>query len=183
MARRLIILALSLLAVSRADAASFFPQADGTTWEYRQTGAESDRLVVRITGRETLNGTEMLKVETTAGDEVVKTDFMTADDRGLLCHQRRSGDGAPVVFDPPRVLVSLPLRVGRTWEFEDDVGSGVIRQPLKIVAEEVVVVPAGTFRAYHLHCEQPWPMSTALDRWFAPGTGFVKEIITTRGPG
>ncbi len=93
-----------------------------------------------------------------------------------------------------RKRLRLPLSIRRafscrfrsrwasTWAFEDDVAGLVMNQEFKVIAEETIVVPAGEFRAYHFHAEQPWPLRISIDRWFVPGTGFVKDVTTTRGP-
>src|SRR3712207_5251202 len=57
-----------------------------------------------------------------------------------------------------------------------------MHQQWTVAAEETVDVPAGRYHTFRFHCEQPWPISIAIDRWFAPGFGFVKDVTTTRGP-
>jgi hypothetical protein len=177
-----LVILLVLLAALPARADSFFPDTPGTSWEYGQTGAEPSNFTIRIAGREKSKGKDLLKFETTAGGQVIQVQLISASDRGVLCHKRQSTTGQTDSFDPPRVLLPIPLQVGTTWELEDDVAGVAMHQVFKIVAEEDVTVPAGYFRAYHLHCEQPWPLSISVDRWFAPGTGFVKDTTTTRGP-
>lgn len=181
--RPLLTLASILHAAQAAPATSFFPGTTGTTWEYIQTGAQPARLTVRIAGPETFKGEQMLKIETTAGDEIVQTDVLDPSDRGLLLYQRRLPESEPATFAPPRLLVPMPLKVGSEWEVDDEVDRAVMHQKFKAVAQEDVVVPAGTYHAYRLHCEQPWPLQIEIDRWFAEGTGVVRETITTRGPG
>ena len=162
------------------------PVEPGTTWEYEvresaSRGGPSSPLTVRISGREERAGKQLLKVETLAGDDVVKTELISVDDAGVHCHERAGADGKAVPFVPPQTMVPAPLRLGATWEINDHV-AGTGPQQFTAAAEEEVVVPAGTFAAVRLRCEQPWPISTTLDRWFAPGTGVVKEVSTTRGP-
>jgi hypothetical protein len=57
-----------------------------------------------------------------------------------------------------------------------------MQQHFTVVAEEPVRVPAGSFRAFHLHCEDSSTLVIKLDRWFVPGTGFVKDVAVVRGP-
>src|SRR3712207_8748003 len=57
-----------------------------------------------------------------------------------------------------------------------------MHQQWTVAAEETVDVPAGRYQTFRFHCEQPWPIAITIDRWFAPGFGFVKDVTTTRGP-
>lgn len=170
-----------ILAIS-ARAEGFFPDAIGSTWEYNQTGAEPRQFTVRLASRETVSGRDLLKLETQADAQLIQAQVVSATNRGLLLHARRSADEEIASFDPPRILLPASLKVGTQWELDDDVAGMTMHQVFKVIAEETVAVPAGEFRAYHLHCEQPWPLSISVDRWFAHGTGFIKDITTTRGP-
>src|SRR5439155_20431412 len=81
------------------------------------------------------------------------------------------------------LIIAGPLKVGATWETESEVAGINMHQHITIVAKEGVTVPAGKFQAFHLQCEDSSLMSIKLDRWFVPGTGFVKETSVVRGPG
>ncbi len=174
---------LFFAAAVSAQADAFLPHTVGTRWEYAQTGAEPSRFTVRVAGEENLDEKNLLRLETTAGDHLIQVQFLSVDQRGVLMHGRRSTAGEVATFKPPRVLLPVPLQPGTKWELDDDVAGTTMHQVFKVGADETVTVPAGEFRAYKLHCEQPWPLSISIDRWFAPGTGFVKDITTTRGPG
>jgi len=179
--RRVVILLLCGTIAARAD--PFFPETVGTTWEYDHAGAEPNRLTVRIAGQDLAPGRDLLKLETLAEDRVLKTELLSAGEHGVILHERRIAESASVPFNPPRVLLPIPLQVGTTWELDDEVEGSPMHQSFKVVALEKITVPAGLFQAYHLHCEQPWPISVSVDRWFAPGVGFIKEITTIHGPG
>jgi hypothetical protein len=79
-------------------------------------------------------------------------------------------------------LLPAQLNLGTKWELDDEVAGVDMHQQFTVAAEEDVTVPAGTFHAYRLEAREPWPLSIAIERWFAPGTGFVKDVTTTRGP-
>ncbi|MFN2508771.1 MAG: hypothetical protein ABR589_08365 [Chthoniobacterales bacterium] len=177
------LVALLIFCSFSAHAEVFFPTAEGATWEYEVAGAGAGATAtVRIAGKEQSDGKELLKLETVRNGSVTKTEFVTVDDGGLFCHRRATGDSTAVVFNPPQILVPAPLKIGTTWELDDAGGGGDVHQQFSVVAQEDVVVPAGSYRAYHLHCKQPWPISVTIDRWFVPGTGVIKEVTTTRGP-
>jgi hypothetical protein len=174
--------ALLVFAGGSIRAEPILPTADGTTWEYGRQGIEPASLTVRIAGKENVGGKELIRVETLAGDELTMTELWSVTDRGVLRHRITRSDGDPIVFDPPQTLVPAPLRPGVKWELEDEVEGTRMRQQFTVVGETDVDLAAGKFRAFHLRCEQPWPISITIDRWFVPGTGFVKDITTTRGP-
>ena len=175
-------------AVSSLRAEPIVPVVIGTLWEYErveQSGAAVERsdASVQIVGVETVDGKELLKVETRRAAELTKTELLSVEETGILCFRRETPEGRTVNFNPPQTLVKAPLQTGARWELDDRIDRADIHQAFTVGGEEDVVVPAGTFRAFRLHSEQPWPIATTVDRWFAPATGVVKEVTTTRGPG
>ena len=171
--------------VSSATADTMLPTENGATWEYEVRGGSTDTqpatVILRINGTEELGARELLKLETIADDVVVKTELISVDERGVLCHERAGADGKATILEPPQTIVPSPLKVGATWEVNDHVAGGGTQQ-FKITAEEDVTVPAGKFHAFRMRCEQPWPISTTTERWFAPGTGIIADVTATRGP-
>jgi hypothetical protein len=179
--------ALLLAAVSvRAD--QLFPTAEGTSWEYDSTetltGAAPVHSVVTVrAGKQLLDGKEVVKLVTLSGNVVSKTELVSADENGIACLARSGKDGKITKLNPPEPIIAAPLKVGATWELESEVAGIKMHQRFTVAAEESVTVPAGKFQAFHLRCEDSSLMSIKLDRWFVPGTGFVKETTVVRGPG
>ncbi|HSH40361.1 MAG TPA: hypothetical protein VK993_16430, partial [Chthoniobacterales bacterium] len=173
------------LAVAALRAETILPTENGATWEYvvrdSAKGGEPASVTVRINGTAQFGSKDLLKLETLVDDAVIKTEFISVDERGVHCHQRAGADGRATILEPPQTTVSFPLKIGATWQVDDHV-AGSATQQFTITAEEEVTVPAGTFRTFRLHCDQPWPISTLMHRWFAPGTGVVKDVTVTRGP-
>ena len=161
------------------------PVENGATWEYEvrdgTKSAEPVTLIVRINGTEDVGKNELLKFETVADEVVTKTELINIDARGVHCHQRTGADGKATILEPPETIVPFPLKIGAAWQVNDHVAGGG-PQDFKIAAQEDVTVPAGKFRAFRLRCDQPWPISTTTERWFAPGTGVIADVTTTRGP-
>jgi hypothetical protein len=174
---------LCTAAVMRAEL--ILPTEQGATWEYEvrdsAKGADPTTLTMRINGTEQAGAKELLKIETLAEEVVTKTELINVDERGVHCHQRAGADGKATILDPPQTTVPAPLTVGAAWQVNDHVSGGGTQQ-FTVTGEEEVSVPAGKFRVFRMRCEQPWPISTTTERWFAPGTGIVKDITTTRGP-
>ena len=175
-------------AIVRAE--PLLPTADGITWQYESNeelggpaaGAPTTVLVMVSVGRQTFEGKEFLKFETRTDDVVTRTELMTLDEHGLVCHVRGGKDGRMARLDPPQTLVPATIKVGDSWESDGEVAGMEMRQRFRVVSQEQVRVPAGNFRAFHIHCEDASVMSVALDRWFFPGVGFVKETTVVRGP-
>lgn len=177
------IAALAMLEASPAAGGTFFPSALGTVWEYRQQGGLPEEYTVRIAAKEALGEVETLRMETTAQGAVIRTQFITVDEDGVHLHGQTKPDGSIATFVPPRKLLPAPLTVGTSWELEDEVPGMPVTQRFNVAASERVRVPAGVFRTFRLHMEEPWPVAVTVERWFAPGTGLVREVTTTRGPG
>jgi hypothetical protein len=170
-----------------AAAEAILPTAEGTTWEYEAREQPpnpngSTRVTVRVSGVEQLGSKDLLKLETRVDDSLVRTELISVDDTGVHCARRTLGEGKAVSFDPPQTLVPAPLKEGATWELDDRAAGSDMHQQFTVAAQETVTVRAGTYHAFRLHCEQPWPVATTIDRWFAPGVGCVKDVTATRGP-
>lgn len=178
---------LFLAAVSlRAD--QLLPTGEGTSWEYDSTetltGAPLLRSVVTVrAGKELLDGKEVVKLDTFSDNVLSKTELVNADENGIACLARSGKDGKTAKLNPPEPIIGAPLEVGATWELESEVAGIKMRQHFTVAAKERVVVSAGKFQAFHLQGEGASLMSIKLDRWFVPGTGFVKETTVVRGPG
>jgi hypothetical protein len=178
---------LLLVAVSvRAD--QLLPTVEGTSWEYDSTETMTGTAPVHSTvtvraGKQLLDGEEVVKLETLSGNVVSKTELVNADENGIACLARSGKDGKLTKLNPPEPMIAAPLKAGAEWELENEVAGIKTRRRVTVLAREGVTVPAGTFQAFHLHCEDSSLMSTKLDQWFVPGTGFVKETSVVRGPG
>jgi hypothetical protein len=82
---------------------------------------------------------------------------------------------------PPQTMLATPLEKGKSWKFEGTVGGTKVNQHYEIAGEEEIEVPAGKFHAWRIHCEQTAPAPATIDRWFVPGTGFVKVATVVKG--
>ncbi len=182
-------LAVTLLfaAISgRAD--QLLPTGEGTSWEYDSTetftGAPPVHSAVTVrAGKQLLDGKEVAKLETLSNNVVSKTELVSVDEKGIVCLARSGKDGKIAKLNPPEPIIAAPLKVGGGWETEGEAAGVKMHQRFAVLAEESVTVPAGKFRAFHLQCKDTSLMSITLDRWFVPGTGFVKETTVVRGPG
>jgi predicted Rdx family selenoprotein len=179
-----------LWAAAAARAEPLLPTDDGTTWQYElleeqggpAAGPPTTTQVTMRIGRETFAGKDFIKLVTIADDVVTKTELMTLDEHGWVCHFRGGKDGRMAKLDPPQTLIPATIKTGDSWDSDGEVAGMEIRQHFVVEKEEPVTVAAGTFRAFRIHCEDSSVMSAKLDRWFLPGIGFVKEATVVRGP-
>ncbi len=187
MRKSFLAVALLFAAVSvRAD--QLLPTVEGTSWEYDSTetltGAAPVHSIVTVrAGKKFLDGKEVVKLETLSDNIVSKTELVSVDENDIACLARNGKDGKITKLNPPERIIAAPLKVGATWELESEVAGINMHEHITVVAQEEVTVPAGKFQAFHLRCEGASLMSIKLDRWFVPGTGFVKETSVVRGPG
>jgi hypothetical protein len=185
---------LSLIA-----AKPLIPTEDGTTWLYDLTDESGEEFAFapntagpdgkihrvtayRIHGTQQASGKNLLRFEMHRDGIVTNTDLMTVDERGIFCAARLNEYGELTPLEPPQSIVTAPLRPGAQWDFDGKMGKYAVRQHYDVTGEEEVDVPAGKFRAFHIHCEQTRPMLMTIDRWFADGVGIVKDITVTKMP-
>src|SRR5581483_8751056 len=191
-----LILALLFLSAS-APAAPLVPTAPGTTWRYSMTEELGKGLTIsnlktdldgkvrlpvlyRLDGSENVDGKELLKFEMHRAGAVTNTDLVTIDDHGITCWARINLDGELIKLNPPQTMVAAPLKRGASWNFDGQVGDLKVQQQYNVIGDEDIEVPAGEFHAFHIRGEQSSPSRMTIDRWFAPGTGIVKDVTTMR---
>jgi hypothetical protein len=169
--------------------APLIPTKQGTTWQYNvrdEAGGEAtpaeSQIRYRINGTQQFAGKELLKLETFAGDIITKTELVAVDQNGISSFAHTGKDGALIGFISPQVIVPAKLKMGASWDCVDEIADVRVHQHFTVASAEKVSVPAGSFQAFRLHCEESAPMSVVIDRWFVSGTGFVKEISTLRSP-
>jgi hypothetical protein len=178
-------------------AAPIIPTAPGMTWRYNMTqemdhglsvpdvkpdpdGRIRTAVVYRIDGTENVDGKELLKFEMHRAGVITNTDLLTVDGRGVLCWARINLDGEWIKFNPPQPMIAMPLKRGASWNFDGQAGDLKVQQHYEVTGEEGVQVPAGKFHAFRIRSEQTSPSPMTIDRWFAAGTGIVKDITTMR---
>jgi hypothetical protein len=193
-----ICLAISFLSVASALAAPLVPTTPGTTWRYTMTEEVGKGLTIsnfkrdtdgrarlsvlyRLEGTEDVDGRELFKFEMHRAGAVTNTDLVTVDEHGVTCWARINLDGELIKFNPPQRMVAAPLKQGATWNFDGQAGDLRVHQRYHVIGEEDIEVPAGEFHAFYIRGEQSSPSRMTIDRWFAPGTGIVKDVTTTRG--
>ncbi|HEY4283676.1 MAG TPA: hypothetical protein VGM62_11490 [Chthoniobacterales bacterium] len=189
-----------IFAAATASAEPLLPTTEGTTWEYAMTQevgkgislndvkADTDGKVhmtvtYRVAGEEKIDGKSARKFEMHRGGVVSNTDILVVDDQAINCYARVAQDGERVKLAPPQKMLMAPIQVGTKWDYDGTVSDTKVHQNYSIAAEEDVQVPAGKFHSFRVHVEQTaGGPSIAVDRWFVPGVGFVKDETTMKFP-
>jgi hypothetical protein len=175
---------------------ALLPTTEGTTWNYEMVDErpsssldltepnQKERFAVtyRMSGTEKVDNEDLLKLEIYRGDTLENTDLIAVDEHGIISPARTDAKGALIKFEPPQRLVATPLRSHASWNFDGKIGDTKVDQRCEIDGEEDLTVPAGKFHAWRIHCEQTSPASATMDRWFVPGTGFIKFVTTVKAP-
>jgi hypothetical protein len=173
-----------------------FPSAEGTTWNYEMTQerpsddfdltdmTEEDRFAVsyRIGRAEKIDNQELQRLEIYRDDALETVDLIAVGEGGIFCPARMNADGAITKLVPPQQMLRLPLQTGASWNFDGTIGETKVKQRYEVAGEEDVDVPAGKYRAWRIRCGQTLPAPATIDRWFVPGTGFVKVETTLKAP-
>jgi hypothetical protein len=181
-------------------ASPLIPTTPGTTWRYNMTeeagkgfsisNVKTDAygkiripVLYRLEGIENIDERQLLKFEMHRAGAITNTDLVTIDERGITCWARINLDGELIKLNPPQTMIASPLKPGATWNFDGQAGDLKVHQKYNVIGEEDIEVPAGEFHTFHIRAEQSAPSHMTIDRWFAPGTGIVKDVTTMRAAG
>jgi hypothetical protein len=192
---KLFTLAIFFAGLSHLAAESFFPTAEGTTWNYELVQEkpspnldltepnEKEHFVVtyRLGGTEKIDNKDLRRWETYRGEKLESVDLIAIEQHGIICPARFDAQGAIVKLIPPQQMLATPLEKGRRWKFDGTIADKKVIQQYQITGQEDVDVPAGKFHAWRIHCEQTSPALATIDRWFVPETGFVKVTTVVKG--
>jgi hypothetical protein len=113
---------------------------------------------------------------------VTKTQLIAVDQNGIRSYAHSSKDGTMIGLISPQVVVPAKLKNGMTWDCVEEIADVRVHEHFTVADTEKISVPAGDFKTFRLHCEETAPMSVTIDRWFASGTGMIKEVSTLRSP-
>src|SRR6266568_4794415 len=194
---RIFVVVFSVVPLVCAIADPIIPTAPGLAWRYNMTEEVGKGLTVpdlkpdadgkirlpvlyRIEGTENVDGKELLKFEMHRAGVITRSDLLTVDEHGIICWARITVDGEFVKFSPPQTMIAMPLKQGANWSFDGEVGDLKVHQKYEVIGEEDIEVPAGEFQAFRIRGEQTSPSPMTIDRWFATGTGIVKDVTTMR---
>jgi hypothetical protein len=174
------------------DWAAYMPLETGSSWIYESAGKNSDipGITITITGREKIGKGEAALSDLIVGGQLQRREFLELiPGKGIFSRRRDAYIGGKQnVFAPDTddAVLRFPLKVGETWEWEDNSPQkikGINR--FKVAAYEEVTVPAGVYRAFRIDIQQVDPsggqVMTSL--WLAKDVGMVKQSTSAVLPG
>lgn len=190
-----------LLAVATACRASpgppprerdYFPLELGERWVYDTTYNGPTRRTTTTTVavcavRQSESVGPTFLVSTRADEAVVETQLLYR--RGVEVAQPLlvDRDGQPRPRDPPEVIARSDLRVGQAWRWEGKAGADERTSVYMAANQGTVLTPAGELQAVRVLVSNPTTTgaNAAVERWFAPGIGLIKEAgaVTFPAPG
>jgi hypothetical protein len=182
-------------------APSHFGLKPAAVWEYQTTGPEGpiSPSMVRAVRVLPFKSRDVVECEVTNGEgRYVGYEYMAEDETGVwkyaVAHMSGPGFARDVAPEP---MLKLPLKKGATWTWRspfrgqvmsdgtheinmDDLASDC--RTTVVSVEESVSVPAGMFKAAHLHFTHKTKAgdSGSSELWIADGIGVVKDVTTSR---
>lgn len=177
-------LLLLLLSAGMLRAEWPFPTAPGTLWQYaltREPGSDTVSITRRVLSPQQIDEQSVIPLETAADGVLQSTELLKRDGEAVLATSRSSA-GKLTSFDPAVTVVPGKFEIGSPCDGDGEIAALTVVMPLKVIGEEEVRVPAGSFRAWRIHGEIRGTISTVADRWFVRGIGSVKESVTERSP-
>jgi hypothetical protein len=160
------------------------PTAAGTVWQYaltREPGPATTTLTRKVLPSQAIEDQPSVPVQTVAEGIPESTEFLKIEGEAVLVTSRSSA-GKLTNFDPAVTILPSKLEIGAPCDGDGKIAEASVTIPLKVIGEEEVKVPAGSFRAWRIHGEGRGTISTVADRWFVRGIGPVKELVTERSP-
>ncbi len=186
-------LALILLGLAHSEGKpsgpEYYPLKEGHRWTYivSRVDGKGKKFTQEVTvpGKDKYKGKEYIILQQKDKRGKVRS-FCIKDNTGVYW-KRLSGTskflvGGSSVFTKPIPILQFPLTVGTKWDWE-----GTLKVPLfvdkkikmrcRVVAEEEIKVPAGTFRCLKIHIHQLRNKEVSDEYgWYAPGIGQIKYI-------
>jgi hypothetical protein len=165
-------------------ATAYYPLKVGNTWQYR---VGENRFTMKVAKMEEIkvagaNGKET-KVECARLEQIVNNKVVSFEHIAVTADAvlRYTTEGKSV--NPPIPFLKLPPRKGATWDFEAKI-DGQLAKGKFIEGEEVVKVPAGTYKAVSVATSDDTEVNgvkVKLTYYFAEKVGLVKEVIEFAG--
>lgn len=158
----------------------YYPKTPGTQWTYKaRVNDQTLTMINKVTKIENINGIEMSRVETSAGDNMVlANEHISINEKGI--YRNRINGSEP---DPAVCILRFPIKAGDAWEINSKVGNETIEGTYK-TSNEDVTVPAGKYKTIKVVSEadvKPSGQKIFNTVWMAEGIGIVKQF-TDLGP-
>jgi hypothetical protein len=173
-----------LVPVTRAgdkgNAAEFYPLKPGTQWHYRVTSDDKQvgTVVSRVAKIETIDGQPLARLETVVMGNVVNSEHVQANARGVFRH-RVNG----IEVEPPLCILRFPIKFDDTWESECKMGEMKFKGAHRVGRKEIEIeVPAGKFKVVPVYFEARIEgVDVTTTYYFAHGKGMIRQVAEING--
>lgn len=174
----------------RHDAAAYVPTDEGTAWNYLRTTTR--RELPGSSGAALVNkglfgtyrrpdGSRWQLVGVDAGDKKNTFEHWHTEGPGLLVQATKTA--VPAEQDRTACHLAAPVGAVNRWSWSEGTDAAPDeRRATVVAAEEVVRVPAGTWKAVRIRVEAfegGTDVATTTERWFVRDVGMVLEERTT----
>jgi hypothetical protein len=183
----------------------YFPLEEGRRWHYRvqfriepAEGGDSDAgpedssegdhyLDVYVAGAVQVGEKQAVALEWKLDQALAQRSYFRVEGGVLFCLKRLQGSAEHVkeftLSPPQRFLPSKPA-VGEEWTWTGLSGPASGTQRFKVLREEELRLPVGTFKTLVVESEFTGEDDSRgkTTRWLAPGVGIVKEVSEVRTP-
>ena len=167
-----------------------FPDQGGNKWTIRLMDSESGNEVQTLIGKRMISGIECQVFRSARDGRAYREEYYISNKSGI--YQLGGGAGDQVIMVPPVPILTYPLELGKTVEWQGGIsvpkGKVPARAWSRFRGTEAIKVPAGSFKAYRTDTALEANISGRLTvfttaRWFVPDIGIVKTRYVIRQAG
>jgi hypothetical protein len=163
------------------DEESYFPLRLGERWIYdatfygpTQRSTTSTVAVCRVREGE---GGRLFLIATCADEELIESQIVFRNGEEIAQPVLFNSQGEARPRTPPEVIARTRMRVGQVWTWQGRVGEDERGSVYAVTSRGRVLTPAGEREALRVLIRDvsDGPADAAVERWFAPGVGLVRE--------
>lgn len=179
--------------ISQAFAADYFPLKVGNKWVYKIDDATDMTSIV--SGVEDIAGLKYSTVETSIAGKITQKEYYSKQANNVISLKsiRYEEIKVEVTYEPPKIWIKYPLYPGRIWlekikenikKSSGDRDMKEISRTVKVLAEEIITVPAGTFKCFKIGITQDSKGGkNSFFLWYADRVGIIKQESDLLGSG
>lgn len=167
-------------AVILAEENDYFPLKMGDEWTYILEGYKGEKIEItyKVTGQKEIGKYSAYEVTIGAKDKQPAIEYYAVTKDRIVVVGSKSSTGEDVkVYNPPKLYLELPLKVGSKWseKTKNPNGQEIVSSKEAIEIQEVEV-PAGKFKALYLKSTSNQVVGNG-GIWYAKGVGVVKMTL------
>lgn len=168
----------SILCVSIASAADYFPLKEGNQWNY--TMSNGMQVTMKVSRFEDIDGVRCAVLDTSVAGQMTQ-EYMAVDSQGVKSYLSQA-QGQQFRYDPPVLRIKLPYRQGDTWQATINQMGMAMTSNFQSAGREQIQTPAGSFDCIKVQSTMDMGgQSMAATIWYADGIGQVHQVMQMAG--